>query len=130
MKKSEKQAFYLSPRSGTPGRFPDPRSPLTKKRKGSQGRRDCFLKRPKASPPSKHRQIPELERAQEQSNWGARDHDGTSPICPRDPQDTSSRAPCTGPDQRPSLTQSDLPTSVSRRRAHYSPGRLASLQPL
>lgn len=63
MKKSEKQAFYLSPRPRTPGRFPDPWSRLAKKRKGSQGRRDCFLKRPKTSPPSKHLQVPEIERA-------------------------------------------------------------------
>lgn len=63
MKKSEKQACYLSLRPRTPGRFPDPRSRLTKKRKGSQGRRDCFVKRPKASPPSKHPQVPEAERA-------------------------------------------------------------------
>lgn len=63
MKKSEKQACYLSPRPRTPGRFPDPRSRLTKKRKGSQGRRDCFVKRLKASPPSKHPQVPEAERA-------------------------------------------------------------------
>lgn len=63
MKKSEKQACYLSLRPRTPGRFPDPRSRLTKKQKGSQGRRDCFVKRPKASPPPKHPQVPEAERA-------------------------------------------------------------------
>lgn len=38
MKKSEKQAVYLFPKPRTPGRFPDPRSRLTKKRKGSQGK--------------------------------------------------------------------------------------------
>lgn len=116
----------LSLSSGTLGRVPEPRSLLSRKRESAQGRTDHFSERPRASQPLKQLQVSDAPGAEQLE---ARDRGGASPPSPGDPQGASTKAHCTGPGPRPSLTQCGLPTSVSRSGAHYSQMTVASPQP-
>lgn len=115
MKRTENQAFCLSPSPRTLGRVPDRRSLLSRKREDNQGRAVHFLLIPTESPPLRY---PTQNVPWEQLE--ARDGGGASSPSPGDTQGTSSRARCTEPGPRQSLTRSSPLTPFSKSSAHYN----------
>lgn len=120
MKRTENQAFCMSSSPRTLDRVPDSRPRLSRKREGTQGRTVHLLLIPTESPPPKPFRVPDIEGAPGAEQLEARDRGGASPPSPGDPQGTSSRARCTEPDLRQSLTRRSPPTSASKSNARYT----------